>query len=346
MAGDQGEDSNSHDIIEDINAERLSTIPEGSNEDQDSEAAEANFVSFASAHFSAPNSQEEQDAIRELWTLYQDTVQQPEDQEPVELHMLYIPPEDSLYEPQIYSSPHSPPRLYPDEPNIIEWLVLPEISSCFGDSSMLQQDEMYANRIYNTGSKTEVIKRGADLLTREELIKHKPKVDEAILEEFRVWNSYDCFKMVPRKGAEHIIDSRSVAKWKVKHPNRPYESRVVRMALRGFKEWWAESLDTYAATGSKLSQRLLLSECACNPEWSFLSLDINKAFLQGVTYPELAAATRQEERVAHFTVPPGSAQFLCMVPGYENYDERFHVLRCLRPGTGCKDAPRAFRHLT
>ena len=62
-----------------------------------------------------------------------------------------------------------------------------------------------------------------------------------------------------------------------------------------------------------------------------------------MTYPELAAATRQEERVAHFTVPPGSAQFLRMVPGYENYDERFHVLRCLRPGTGCKDAPRAFR---
>ena len=51
MAGDQGEDSNSHDIIEDINAERLSTIPEGSNEGQDSETAEADFVSFASALF-------------------------------------------------------------------------------------------------------------------------------------------------------------------------------------------------------------------------------------------------------------------------------------------------------
>ena len=109
--------------------------------------------------FLKPNSQEEQDAIRELWTLYQDTVQQPEDQEPVEL-LLYIPPEDSLYEPQIYSSPHSPPRLYPDEPNIIELLVLPEISNCFGDSSMLQQDEMYANRIYNTVSKTEGYQKG------------------------------------------------------------------------------------------------------------------------------------------------------------------------------------------
>ena len=51
VAGDQGEDSNSHDIIEDINAERLSTIPEGSNEGQDSETAEADFVSFASALF-------------------------------------------------------------------------------------------------------------------------------------------------------------------------------------------------------------------------------------------------------------------------------------------------------
>ena len=104
----------------------------------------------------------------------------------------------------IFSSPHSPPRLYPDEPYITELSVLPAISNCFGDSSMLQQDEMYAIRIYNTVSKTEVVKRASDLLTKEELIQHKPKVDLAILEEFRVWNSYDCFKMVPRKGAENI----------------------------------------------------------------------------------------------------------------------------------------------
>ena len=30
------------------------------------------------------------------------------------------------------------------------------------------------------------------------------------------------------------------------------------------------------------------------------------------------------------------------LPGFEEYDERKHVLQCVKPGTGCKDAPRAF----
>ena len=87
---------------------------------------------------------------------------------------------------------------------------------------------------------------------------------------------------------------------------------------------------------------MLLSEAACHPDWSFLSLDINKTFLQGITHQELAEATGQDERVVHFTLPVGSAQILRLVPGFEEYDERFHVLKCLKPGTGCKDAPRAF----
>ena len=56
----------------------------------------------------------------------------------------------------------------------------------------------------------------------------------------------------------------------------------------------------------------------------------------------MAAATGEKERVVHFTLPPGAAVFLRMIPGFENYDERFHVLKCVKPGTGCKDAPRAF----
>ena len=85
-----------------------------------------------------------------------------------------------------------------------------------------------------------------------------------------------------------------------------------------------------------------MSEAACHPEWSFLSIDINKAFLQGVTYKELAEATGQAERVVHFTPPRGSAQILRNLPEFANDDERYHVLKCLRPGTGCKDAPTAF----
>ena len=56
----------------------------------------------------------------------------------------------------------------------------------------------------------------------------------------------------------------------------------------------------------------------------------------------LKRATGEPERVVHFTLPPGSAVFLRMLPGFESFDERFHVLRCVKHGTGCKDAPKAF----
>eukprot|EP00959_Pyramimonas_sp_CCMP1952_P007665 159984-Pyramimonas_sp.AAC.1 len=49
------------------------------------------------------------------------------------------------------------------------------------------------------------------------------------------------------------------------------------------------------------------------------------AFLQGLTYQELAEATSEEERVVRV----------------EHYDESKHCLQRLEPGTGAKDAPRA-----
>eukprot|EP00959_Pyramimonas_sp_CCMP1952_P345347 7232152-Pyramimonas_sp.AAC.1 len=66
------------------------------------------------------------------------------------------------------------------------------------------------------------------------------------------------------------------------------------------------------------------------------------AFLKGLTYGELAEATDEKECVARFTLPPGSATALRTLPGLEHYDESKHCLRCFKPGTGTKDAPRAF----
>eukprot|EP00959_Pyramimonas_sp_CCMP1952_P259464 5424792-Pyramimonas_sp.AAC.1 len=66
------------------------------------------------------------------------------------------------------------------------------------------------------------------------------------------------------------------------------------------------------------------------------------AFLKGLTYQELAEATGDKERVACFTLPPGSATALRPLPGFEHYDDSKHCLLCLKPGTGTKNAPRAF----
>eukprot|EP00959_Pyramimonas_sp_CCMP1952_P116090 2426904-Pyramimonas_sp.AAC.1 len=43
-----------------------------------------------------------------------------------------------------------------------------------------------------------------------------------------------------------------------------------------------------------------------------------------------------------FALPLGSAQVLLTLPGFSSYDESRHSLRCLKPGTGTNDAPRAF----
>ena len=104
----------------------------------------------------------------------------------------------------------------------------------------------------------------------------------------------------------------------------------------------AFSLDTFAGTAKRTSQRILASEAACNDDYILASLDIDKAFLKGFTYKELAEATGEKEGVVCFKFPSGSAEILRAIKGFENCDESKHCLRCIKPGTGTKDAPRAF----
>ena len=61
-----------------------------------------------------------------------------------------------------------------------------------------------------------------------------------------------------------------------------------------------------------------------------------------MTYQEMHELTGEAERIVHFTLPPGSSEVLRLIPGFETFDERTEVLKCVKPGTGTKDAPRAF----
>eukprot|EP00959_Pyramimonas_sp_CCMP1952_P297613 6225995-Pyramimonas_sp.AAC.1 len=104
----------------------------------------------------------------------------------------------------------------------------------------------------------------------------------------------------------------------------------------------ASDVETFSGTARRQSQRLLASEAACHPEWILSSKGIDKAFLKGLTYEELDHATGEETRMVCFTLPPGCAQVLRTLPGFSSYDESRRCLRRLKPGTGTKDAPRAF----
>ena len=96
----------------------------------------------------------------------------------------------------------------------------------------------------------------------------------------------------------------------------------------------AFSVDTFSGTARRQSQRLLASEAACHPDWIIASLVIDKAFLKGFTYKELAEATGKKERIVCFRLPPGSASLLRKFPGFEGYGESIHCLQWIKPGTG------------
>ena len=139
------------------------------------------------------------------------------------------------------------------------------------------------------------------------------------------------------------MSSRFVLKWKyVKVGEASVRTIRARMALRGFQDLDKENVETYAGTASRLSQRILASQCATEEGWELGTLDVSKAFLQGMTYEKIAQLTGEPLRVVHFALPPGAAQLLRRLPGFEDYDENKECLRCVKPGTGTVDTPRGF----
>ena len=209
----------------------------------------------------------------------------------------------------------------------------------------LREGDIATIRVYvSADSKRAVVVKEDDLLSKNEMIKHAKEVSVAIVLEIQIWIENKCFKLGLLKDCRNVMTSRYVAKWKwIKNPDGTW-TRVIRMrlVLRGFMDLDAFSLDTFSGTAKRTSQRMLASEAACNPNYIIASLDVDKAFLKGFTYKELADATGEQERTVAFRLPPGSASLLRKFPGFEHFDESVHCLICIKPGTGTKDAPRAF----
>ena len=193
-----------------------------------------------------------------------------------------------------------------------------------------------------SGLKTAVIQRDTDLLTPEEVRQHHDEVMAAMLKELQTWAKYKCFSRRPRAGAKNIIDCRWVLKWKHEVVDGK-QRRVIRarLTVRGFKDRQAADLDSYAGTAQRYSQRTVVS-VAVQQGWDIVTADVEKAFLQGVTYEELAQMTGEAPREVNFYLPPGSVPMLRRVPGFENFDPHTEVCHCDKPGTGLVDAPRAF----
>eukprot|EP00959_Pyramimonas_sp_CCMP1952_P066024 1378654-Pyramimonas_sp.AAC.1 len=84
-----------------------------------------------------------------------------------------------------------------------------------------------------------------------------------------------------------------VCKWElVKNAKGEMERTIrLRLVLRCFMDLEAFDVETFAGTALLSSQRLLASTAARKKQWIIDSLDINMAFLKGLTHQELAEAT-------------------------------------------------------
>ncbi|CAK9013617.1 S-adenosylmethionine synthase 2 (AdoMet synthase 2) (Methionine adenosyltransferase 2) (MAT 2), partial [Durusdinium trenchii] len=184
-----------------------------------------------------------------------------------------------------------------------------------------------------------VIDRNDDLLTDQEIRENAELVTQAILDELKTWQSFGCFERQPRAEATNLIDSKWVLKWKFKGDQRIIRARL---CLRGFKEHQADDQNNSSPTATRLSQRLMVSEAALRPHWTLASCDVPKAFLQGVTYDELSQLTGRPLRNVSFEMVGEAVVCLRTLNGFQGFNPQLEVLKCLKPGTGCKDAPRAF----
>ena len=136
-----------------------------------------------------------------------------------------------------------------------------------------------------------------------------------------------------RSDARNIVDCKWVSKWKNELVPDGTTRRIIRarLTIRGLKDLDKAELIRYAGTSQRYSQRLLVSEAA-NRGWPIASTDISKAFLQGVTYEELAKMTGEPLRDVSFYLPPTSVAMLKQLPGFEDFNPAREVLWCVKPG--------------
>ena len=161
------------------------------------------------------------------------------------------------------------------------------------------------------------------------------------MDELQRWSNLKAFERMPKALAHNVVDSRWVLKWKEVGGKRIIHARLV---VRGFKDHQATQLNTFAGTTSRWGQSVVNSVAAQNA-WEIFTADVSQAFLRGLSFEQTAEMKDEVRREVQFIVPPGSAEMLRQLPGFENFNTMLEVLRLLRCGFGLKDAPRLWNKL-
>ena len=193
-------------------------------------------------------------------------------------------------------------------------------SNTVPDAPPVASDEIL---VFQTSAKSAtrrvVVQRDDDILTAEQVKEHCDEVQKARLKELHIWNDHKCFSRKLRRDAQNIIDTRWVIKFKwVQKDGKWIRIIRARLTVRGVKDSGKNDADRYAGTSSRSSQKVVVSEAVCRG-WDIISA-ISKAFLQGVTYEELAELTGTKPREINFYLPAADVLLLRTIPGFEGFD--------------------------
>ena len=192
--------------------------------------------------------------------------------------------------------------------------------------------------VYANGRVDTVIEKAFDNLTPEEERGIAADLLKAKRKEIGNWATLGTYFPESRANSRNVLDSRWVRKWRMVEGTG---ARIIksRLTVKGFRDSEGPHLDTYAGTATRWAQRPLCS-VAVQRGWKLISADVASAFLKGVTFERLAAATKEPIRAMSFEPPRGDAWLFGEPPGMSQYDPSWQVLRMLKPGFGPKDAPR------
>ena len=183
-----------------------------------------------------------------------------------------------------------------------------------------------------------VIVKEFDALSPSDLRDHQDKVQETKFKELSDLHGLGCYGRMPRRQANNIVDTKWVIRWKLVDGVRSIKSRIT---MRGFKDA-AQSLETFAGTATRWSQRVINSVAATEDNHTLFSLDVSKAFAKGMTFEELSRLSGQPLRTVQFELAAADIPLLKRIPGFEDFDPNREVLTMFKPIYGLKDAPRAW----
>jgi hypothetical protein len=169
---------------------------------------------------------------------------------------------------------------------------------------VLQADEVLV--FYLAKNKQNMmVEENFDNLTAADIRENWPAVEAAVRKELASFHEMHTFEFVLRSLVENICSSRWVMKFKLVDGIRVIKARLT---IRGYEDMSVDA-SNYAGTCSRWGQRLINSVCV-QRNWPLFIADVSTAFLQGLSFAELAELQGGEAREVAFTMPPGYEQYI------------------------------------